>query len=199
MSKISSVEPVASEYWTAGGPLWVNFANSIGLADKGMTDVVASPHALVWWLGVMGLNAPDYLRSEDLAFAAALRESFARVIHQWKNGAPIGAPDLELMNGVLAKQRAWTELVQRSPCLVVRNAHRANETIEQALGPVVESLGDTLVKGECSRLRLCAHPDCVLHFYDDSKNGARRWCTMSGCGNRAKVAAFLQRKKTLSS
>ncbi len=77
----------------------------------------------------------------------------------------------------------------------MRNALRSTDTIEQALGPVVESLIETLVHGDRSRLRTCAHQDCELRFYDDSKNGARRWCTMSGCGNRAKAAAFLQRKK----
>ncbi|MCY0939858.1 MULTISPECIES: CGNR zinc finger domain-containing protein [Streptomyces] len=37
------------------------------------------------------------------------------------------------------------------------------------------------------RIRSCANPECVLHFYDVSKNGTRRWCSMAGCGNRAKA------------
>jgi predicted RNA-binding Zn ribbon-like protein len=31
---------------------------------------------------------------------------------------------------------------------------------------------------------------CVLHFYDSSKKGTRRWCSMQLCGNRRKVAAY---------
>ncbi|WP_067980785.1 CGNR zinc finger domain-containing protein [Nocardia caishijiensis] len=38
------------------------------------------------------------------------------------------------------------------------------------------------------RIRQCAHPDCVLFFYDTSKNGTRRWHSMATCGNRAKAA-----------
>ncbi|MCT2589961.1 CGNR zinc finger domain-containing protein [Streptomyces sp. N2-109] len=37
------------------------------------------------------------------------------------------------------------------------------------------------------RIRGCTNEDCVLHFYDVSKNGTRRWCSMAGCGNRAKA------------
>lgn len=38
------------------------------------------------------------------------------------------------------------------------------------------------------RIRECAHERCILTFFDISQNGRRRWCDMSGCGNRAKAA-----------
>lgn len=41
-----------------------------------------------------------------------------------------------------------------------------------------------------SRVRKCANPECVLWFYDTSRNGQRRWCSMEGCGNRNKAARF---------
>ncbi|MFI6168492.1 CGNR zinc finger domain-containing protein [Nocardia sp. NPDC051052] len=44
------------------------------------------------------------------------------------------------------------------------------------------------------RIRQCAHPDCVLFFYDTSKNGTRRWHSMATCGNRAKAARHYARK-----
>lgn len=43
------------------------------------------------------------------------------------------------------------------------------------------------------RIRQCAHPDCVLFFYDTSKNGTRRWHSMATCGNRAKAARHYAR------
>ena len=66
------------EIWTLGGPVWINFANSLVLASKGMTDVTGSAEALIWWLGGMGLSVPNRLDQQDLAFAATLRETFAR-------------------------------------------------------------------------------------------------------------------------
>jgi predicted RNA-binding Zn ribbon-like protein len=32
-----------------------------------------------------------------------------------------------------------------------------------------------------------------MWFYDRTKGHRRRWCTSTGCGNRAKVAAFRAR------
>ncbi|MBC3194922.1 CGNR zinc finger domain-containing protein [Pseudonocardia sp. C8] len=43
------------------------------------------------------------------------------------------------------------------------------------------------------RIRRCADPRCVLYFYDVSRNGARRWCSMTTCGNRSKVARHYAR------
>jgi predicted RNA-binding Zn ribbon-like protein len=45
------------------------------------------------------------------------------------------------------------------------------------------------------RIRSCAHPSCVLRFYDTSKNGTRRWHSMSTCGNRAKASRHYARIK----
>jgi predicted RNA-binding Zn ribbon-like protein len=44
------------------------------------------------------------------------------------------------------------------------------------------------------RVRVCAGQDCGLIFYDGSAAGARRWCPLSRCGNRAKVRAHRARK-----
>ena len=195
MSKILAVEPGVSEFWTAGGPVWINFANSQALASKGMTDVVAAADALRWWLDLMRLAAPSQLGADDLAFAANLRESFARVVDAVQGEKPLLASDLDLFNSVLRKQSEWYELEQVGNVAIDRKPHRLADTIERALGPAVDSLAETLTHGDRSRLRTCAHPDCVLRFYDDSKNGTRRWCTMSSCGNRAKAAAFLERKR----
>jgi predicted RNA-binding Zn ribbon-like protein len=30
---------------------------------------------------------------------------------------------------------------------------------------------------------------------DTSRSGERRWCSMAGCGNKAKVAEFRQRQR----
>ncbi|PPK68553.1 CGNR zinc finger domain-containing protein [Actinokineospora auranticolor] len=45
------------------------------------------------------------------------------------------------------------------------------------------------------RIKACAGPTCVLHFLDTSKNGSRRWCSMAGCGNRAKANRHYTRSR----
>ena len=45
------------------------------------------------------------------------------------------------------------------------------------------------------RIRGCAHEACILHFFDISRNGTRRWCSMAACGNRAKASRYYARTK----
>jgi predicted RNA-binding Zn ribbon-like protein len=37
--------------------------------------------------------------------------------------------------------------------------------------------------------------ECGWLFLDSSKNASRRWCSMEGCGNRAKLRRFLRRRR----
>jgi predicted RNA-binding Zn ribbon-like protein len=46
---------------------------------------------------------------------------------------------------------------------------------------------DVLRFSDLSRLRRCQGEDCGWLFLDTSKNGKRRWCDMTVCGNRAKA------------
>ncbi|AWZ18648.1 hypothetical protein DRB96_42340 [Streptomyces sp. ICC1] len=49
------------------------------------------------------------------------------------------------------------------------------------------------------RLRICANPTCGLRFHDVSRNGTRRWCSSTGCGNRAKAARHYARRTARAS
>jgi predicted RNA-binding Zn ribbon-like protein len=44
------------------------------------------------------------------------------------------------------------------------------------------------------RVRKCANPDCVLWFLDPTRSGTRRWCSMTGCGNRLKARRHYRRQ-----
>ena len=68
-------------------------------------------------------------------------------------------------------------------------------TPRQLLAPVAESAADLLCYVVPARLRKFESPECVLYFYDATKNHSRRWCSMQACGNRHKAAAFYRRGK----
>lgn len=61
------------------------------------------------------------------------------------------------------------------------------------LAPVAEAAARLLADGDLSLVRKCENPACVLYFYDNTKNHARRWCRMSACGNRHKAATHYRR------
>ena len=59
--------------------------------------------------------------------------------------------------------------------------------------PIIDGAADLLAETEISRIRQCE--SCVVHFFDTSKKGSRRWCSMNICGNKIKVAAYQRRKR----
>jgi predicted RNA-binding Zn ribbon-like protein len=61
------------------------------------------------------------------------------------------------------------------------------DALERVLWPVACAAFDLLSGAEAGRLRQCAGADCRRLFLDRSKNGSRRWCAMSDCGNLAKA------------
>lgn len=58
---------------------------------------------------------------------------------------------------------------------------------------IFDGAADLLSEPEIDRIRQCEK--CVLHFFDTSKKGSRRWCSMNICGNKLKVAAYQRRKR----
>jgi hypothetical protein len=47
---------------------------------------------------------------------------------------------------------------------------------------------------ELERLHVCSNPVCRFVFYDESRNGSRRWCDPV-CGNRVRVGRFRHRHR----
>jgi len=62
------------------------------------------------------------------------------------------------------------------------------------LDAVVETVATSVAKGDWQRVKLCAAPDCRWAFYDVSRNGRGRWCTMEICGNRHKTRTYRERR-----
>lgn len=62
---------------------------------------------------------------------------------------------------------------------------------------IAEDAVALLESTELNRVKRCpGGGDCGWLFLDSSKNSTRRWCSMEGCGNRAKLRRFLRRKRS---
>jgi predicted RNA-binding Zn ribbon-like protein len=115
----------------------------------------------------------------------------------------------EAFNALLAKEallREWVEPINE----VLRVTEGHDELLMQSgnwglefvareggldwlLAAIARSAAELIAEGAGARLRVCSNPDCGLFFYDTSRTRRRRWCSMSRCGNRHKVAAFSRR------
>jgi predicted RNA-binding Zn ribbon-like protein len=105
---------------------------------------------------------------------------------------PVAPRVLEAINAVLRDGASDRRVVRAGDGYEIR-VRRIVDTPVQLLAAVAESAASLLTTDDLTNLRACQNPECVLFFYDTSKNHARRWCSMAACGNRAKVAAHYRR------
>jgi len=106
------------------------------------------------------------------------------------------APDrreLEAVNRALRTPYTYV-LVPAADGVSLDHRHEG-DPIEGALARLVESLAREVSQGRPERLRVCAEPSCRWVFLDTSRSGRRKWCDMSTCGNRAKVARHRDRRR----
>ena len=65
--------------------------------------------------------------------------------------------------------------------------------VSGALGRLLAIVHDAIAQGTWARLTACREADCEWAFYDHTKNRSGAWCSMEGCGNRAKARAYRER------
>ena len=121
----------------------------------------------------------------------ALREVIRTLLTSRKAGEQ---GDPAALNGFLRKAVSHPQLAWPAPGELRLERQRKVQTPEQFLSPIAEAAATLLVDGDFKLIRTCEHPECVLWFYDRTKAHKRRWCSMSLCGNRHKVAEFRKRK-----
>jgi hypothetical protein len=59
---------------------------------------------------------------------------------------------------------------------------------------IVETVAESMARGDWKRIKLCAAPDCRWAFYDTSRGGQGKWCDMAVCGNRHKTRTYRERR-----
>ena len=75
-----------------------------------------------------------------------------------------------------------------------RDLRLVADTGNDGLDALVEAVATSVGDGRWRRLKLCASEDCHWAFYDASRSGGGRWCSMETCGNRHKTRAYRQRQ-----
>lgn len=102
---------------------------------------------------------------------------------------------VETINEVLRITEGHDELLQQSGKWGLEFVAREGG-LDWLLAAIARSAAELIAEGATARLRVCSNPSCGLFFYDNSRTRLRRWCSMSRCGNRHKVANFSRRHST---
>jgi predicted RNA-binding Zn ribbon-like protein len=167
-----------------GEPLALDLLNTRWMREGELQDLLTGVDGLAVWLGTNGLSgeyAPD---AKVLRHTLQARDALkAAVDGSLEEGA-------RLVDAVLAHGRIRATLTTEGP-------GELPEFPDPSWGPAWLAARNylELLATAPDRIRGCAHEACVLHFFDTSRNGTRRWCSMAACGNRAKASRHYARTK----
>jgi predicted RNA-binding Zn ribbon-like protein len=125
---------------------------------------------------------------ELIAFRERLRDAVLRI----ESGSTPSDDFIKELNMRLLECRP-PNLLRKRNGRIVREALFDPRRIADLWTPFVDGAANLLTETDTARLRQCE--SCVVHFYDTSKKGSRRWCSMNICGNKIKVAAYQRRKR----
>ena len=139
------------------------------------------------------LNHPNKAR-QIYEKAIEIRELLYRIFSSIAATGQVSGHDLSIFNKYLA------DSMGKSCCLVPSDNGFAwsfcsgTDSMDLFLDPIIKSAADLLSSSELKRVKQCADDACSWLFMDKSRNNSRRWCSMKGCGNRAKAHRHYLRK-----
>jgi predicted RNA-binding Zn ribbon-like protein len=177
-----------------GDHLAINFINTLRTPLGEPFDVFKTDDDVRDWLLRAGVSAPsksaNWRPGALLRKARQLRDTALKAVKARKAGK---RPSLDALNSFLEHSTSHPELVMRRRSKIEIKRVYSGRTVEEFLAPIAESVADLLANGDFELIRHCEGDKCILWFYDRTKAHRRRWCSATGCGNRAKVAAFRAR------
>lgn len=205
-----------------GGMLCLDFANT--LEPRGgpppltlppgyhLRDELAHHDDLVAWAvhkdmldaatGAALLGAADndaHGAQEILTRAHVFRDVIYRAFWQVARGDVPAPEDLSVI------MREYADATEHASLVVTGSSvdwdWSGNGTsLARSLWPVARSAVDLLMTGDRQRIKVCPGPgeppvSCAWLFYDISKNGSRRWCSMADCGSATKARLQTERRR----
>jgi predicted RNA-binding Zn ribbon-like protein len=185
----------------------IDFLNSVATPVDVPVDWISDGQGLVNWLRQAEL-VPE-ARLVEIAKRAMPGEldrvaDQARDLREWFRGfvrARMGAPlnagvleELAPLSRLLERDEAYQRLALHDGHFVIERERRWRSP-ESLLIPIGEALARIVVDGDLTQVKACEGQTCTLMFADHTRGHARRWCSMSVCGNRAKVAAHRSRQR----
>jgi predicted RNA-binding Zn ribbon-like protein len=128
--------------------------------------------------------------------AIALREALYRVLAARVRGEAVAEADLATLDRERLRAEAHTELAAGSSGPFAIIATDEND-LEAPLRELARASVALLTGADPDRLRICpvAEGGCGWVVLDQTRNGSRRWCSMSSCGNHAKATRLTERRR----
>jgi len=194
-------------FWHIGNRLAIDFGNTI--TDRAGKDGLAGWSDVVAFLledGIIErsearrlqrLSEVDSRRAAS-AFRAAreLRDAVREVATRIGSKKVVPTQVIDRINSVMRLGHGYHALAPHGTQWSMHFVQNGDDPVA-ALVPIARSAAEIIADPHAhNAIRKCGNPECLLYFYDTSRAGKRRWCSMAVCGNRAKVAAHMERLRT---
>ena len=177
----------------------LDFLNTEWSRASGREDFFETDEDVLSWLRQAELAPPRIAEVRPsgalLRAAHALRSVIRTMVESRKAGK---VPDLSDLNAFLLAAQSHPQLSWTPSRKIALKTVRPAETAEQVLAPVALKAAELFSTADFRRVRRCDDPNCVHWFYDLTRPGRRRWCSMATCGNRLKVKSYRRRLKSVS-
>ena len=131
----------------------------------------------------------------SLRRARRLREVLARVLTAAGRATSPATRDMRLLNAFLAAALRKRRLDVHGTTFAWSWDQGETISFDAVLWPVVLAAADLLASEPRPHIHVCSGEGCGWLFLDTSRNQRRRWCSMRGCGNRAKARRFYERAR----
>jgi predicted RNA-binding Zn ribbon-like protein len=167
----------------------LNFVATVSERGTTRQEQLRTPADLADWITQSEIVARrPAVTAHDLQRAITLREAaFGLISALIERTAPRGA-DRSIVNSAAAVP---------PPMLRLTANHDLARTggVDAVLSALARDCLDLFGSPDREALHWCADATCTRPFIDRSRGHRRRWCGMQGCGDRAKAAAYRQRRR----
>ena len=187
-----------------GNHVALDFLNTRPVLDGTSVELLPDFDALLRWFQAAGLlSGTDVahlkIRGRESAQSRrtveafrGLRETLRRALLTWEADGTVPGATVRDLNRLMARHpmRTRLKLNKTGPHMELWFEPRESEDL---FAPLAYHAANLFAHADHNRVRKCA--SCVGQFYDTSKKGTRRWCSMQLCGNRVKVASYVARQR----
>jgi predicted RNA-binding Zn ribbon-like protein len=194
----------------------LDFLNTLSIPTDTQIEWIGSGEDLIAWLLVSGLvprMVMADLRNKALAGELDSVAAQARKLREWFRGfvkahkgkplKPKALQELQPLNRVLQRDEEFWQMEVREPSKssdngtplsgLVWSRRRKWRSPDALLFPIAKAMAGLVCDDDFTNVKACEGHNCTLMFLDRTRSHARRWCSMSMCGNRAKQAAHRER------
>ncbi|GAE94825.1 hypothetical protein JCM21714_4019 [Gracilibacillus boraciitolerans JCM 21714] len=188
-----------NDFTNVGNHPALNFLNTRLIKKDQRIELLESFTDIECWLDAFGVlpymedltNLSDQDKSILVTEVLDVRSKLEEMVDHLMVGQLPNHLWVEYMNDKLRQNAGYDRLIINENKVSIVRSYSARNLVGYFADQTLRLLNDV----EHSRIKKCSSTNCIMYFYDSSRNMSRRWCDVSQCGNRANASKHYHRNK----